>query len=388
MRRPEQIRVIKTLMDRIDRDVNVDAGGILHAPVSTYTCPDRAAKEWQTFFKEHPQMIGLSGDLPESGSFFTMNDFGLPILATRDQAGKFRAFANVCRHRGAIVEREARGKKHKFTCEFHAWTYSNEGDLVALPKQEHFGAIDKACHGLVELPAVEQYGLLFVHPKVDVELNIDELLGGLSDELDAYGFSQFVQTGDDTYEHAMNWKLAIDTFGETYHFGSLHKNTLFPLFHGNVQCYDTYGRNHRMSLCQRGIDPMRELPESEWTLHDAVFPVYYLFPNVQVNVGAGGVTLVRVYPDGDNPHHSRSKISFYHHPDVLAVDPEAATYAARTFGEIIRDEDYAAAARTHQGACSGAIDHFVFGRNEPPLHHYHQTYREALGMEPLPLIKA
>ena len=139
MRRPEQIRVIKTLMDRIDRDVNVDAGGILHAPVSTYTCPDRAAKEWQTFFKEHPQMIGLSGDLPESGSFFTMNDFGLPILATRDQAGKFRAFANVCRHRGAIVEREARGKKHKFTCEFHAWTYSNEGDLVALPKQEHFG---------------------------------------------------------------------------------------------------------------------------------------------------------------------------------------------------------------------------------------------------------
>ena len=29
-----------------------------------------------------------------------------------------------------------------------------------------------------------------------------------------------------------------------------------------------------------------------------------------------------------------------------------------------------------------------FGRNEPALHHYHNTYREALGMEPLPLLEA
>ncbi len=29
----------------------------------------------------------------------------------------------------------------------------------------------------------------------------------------------------------------------------------------------------------------------------------------------------------------------------------------------------------------------LFGRNEPALHHYHNTYREALGMEPLPLIE-
>jgi hypothetical protein len=28
----------------------------------------------------------------------------------------------------------------------------------------------------------------------------------------------------------------------------------------------------------------------------------------------------------------------------------------------------------------------VFGRNEPALHHYHNTYRAALGMEPLPLL--
>ena len=37
---------------------------------------------------------------------------------------------------------------------------------------------------------------------------------------------------------------------------------------------------------------------------------------------------------------------------------------------------------------SGDLPELIFGRNEPALHHYHNTYREALGMEPLPLIEA
>jgi len=58
------------------------------------------------------------------------------------------------------------------------------------------------------------------------------------------------------------------------------------------------------------------------------------------------------------------------------------------FGEIIRDEDYVAAAASHKGLRSGKIDHILFGQNEPALHHYHNTYREALNLEPMPLIKS
>ncbi len=58
---------------------------------------------------------------------------------------------------------------------------------------------------------------------------------------------------------------------------------------------------------------------------------------------------------------------------------------ARRFASIIRDEDYVAAAASQRGADSGLIRHFVFGRNEPALHHYHNTYNEALGLPPLPL---
>ena len=52
------------------------------------------------------------------------------------------------------------------------------------------------------------------------------------------------------------------------------------------------------------------------------------------------------------------------------------------------DEDYVMAASQQAAANAGALDHIVFGRNEPTLHHYHNTYRARLGMDPLPLFAA
>ena len=77
-------------------------------------------------------MIGLSGDLPRPGSFVTAHDLGVPVLTVRDDEGTFRAFLNVCRHRGTIVETRPRGAGTKFSCPFHGWTYSNRGELAEL----------------------------------------------------------------------------------------------------------------------------------------------------------------------------------------------------------------------------------------------------------------
>lgn len=392
MERPEQIRVIKGLLNHLDNGTNVDAGGQVRNPVGAYIDPKMAADEWREFFQNYTQLLGMSGDLPQKGSFFTSNDLGKPILCTRDNDGKFHAFLNVCRHRGTIVESEERGRRTVFTCPFHAWSYSAKGKLVAVPKEEHFGPVDKSCNGLVELPAEEKYGLLFIHPQPDGELAIDDMLGDLAAEFDAWNLQEYGLQYATRYDHAMNWKLAIDTFGETYHFEVLHKNTLAADLYGNVQMYDTYKRNHRMNLCQRSIETLRDLPEEQWHILQAAIPVYYLFPNIQLILGRGGPTLVRVYPDFENPHNSHSQITFYLHPDIkkMALDPAMreryleVENRMQGFAEIIRDEDYAAAATSHQGATSGALEYFTYGRNEPALHHYHNTYRAALG---LPLLK-
>ena len=59
MKQEEQIRVVEGLMSHLDNDTNVDAGCQLRNPVSAYTDPDIAAREWSTFFQGHPQVLGL-----------------------------------------------------------------------------------------------------------------------------------------------------------------------------------------------------------------------------------------------------------------------------------------------------------------------------------------
>ena len=389
MKHSEQISQIKVLMARLDSGTTVDAGGFRLNPTSVYTDPDLAAQEQQAFFASHPQVIGCSGELPEPNSFFTLSDLGVPMLATRDSQGRFRVFVNSCRHRGAIVEERDRGSGRRFSCPFHNWTYDTGGALVGVAKPDHFGDIDRECRSLVELPAVEQYGLLFVHPQLDGTIDVDGLLGAeLAAEMESWRFDKLAYLGNDTYEAACNWKLAMDTFGETYHFTTLHQNSLITQFHGNVQAYDTFGRNHRMLLVKRTIDSLRELPEDEWDITTAALPVYWLFPNVQLMPFAEVCVMIRAYPDPVSPSRHTSRVSFYARPDMLedSALSDALSYAVHRFGSIIRDEDYAASASQQVTADSGRVEHVIFGRNEPALHHYHNTYRAALGMDTLPLL--
>lgn len=404
-----QVRIIKELMRQLDEGENHDAGVQYRMPTSSYVCPDLADKEWTTLFREHPQMIGLSGDLPEPGSFFTMNDFGVPVLATRDKQGQFHAFVNSCRHRGARVAEEAKGKRSLFVCPFHSWSYTSKGDLAGVPQMDHFGKIDKSCYGLLALPAIEHEGMLWVHPQPDGKLDIDDLLGPLVEELASHKLAELKSTAEKTIEMDLNWKLANDTFGETYHFAKLHKNTLGQVYYGNNLAYEEFGRNHRFVTANKTINVLRDKPESEWDLMNVSFVLYYLFPNIQLVLSSRLVNVVRIYPDKKNPGRSISKIRSYFTQDVLdmievadedsIITPDK-VYQPRkpedlftpessleVFSSTIEQEDYVMGEHQQRTAESGLITHSILGRNEAPLHHFHNSFREALDMSPLELVE-
>lgn len=82
-------------------------------------------------------------------------------------------------------------------------------------------------------------------------------------------------------------------------------------------------------------------------------------------------------------------VSFYLKPALAAMGDEVAAFAAdiaQKFAYVIRDEDYAMATSQQTAADSGALRDVIFGRNEPALHHYHNTYLDVLGLEQLPLL--
>ena len=227
-------------------------------------------------------------------------------------------------------------------------------------------------------------------------MNLDELLGEwFNDEFPTWHFGDMIPINHDAYDTACNWKLAMDTFGETYHFSALHKDTLFNSFHGNVQCYDQEGHLHRMVLCRREIDEMRLLPEDQWDISIAGLPVYWIFPNVILMPFRFGCFLVRAYPTDGDPGRHISRVDFYMKSELVeASGQEAAevntmiTTIAQIFAEIIRDEDYVMGESQQRAANSGSLERVIFGRNEPALHHYHQTYARKLGDAPMPLVDA
>jgi phenylpropionate dioxygenase-like ring-hydroxylating dioxygenase large terminal subunit len=210
-----------------------------------------------------------------------------------------------------------------------------------------------------------------------------------NDEFPTWNFAELVPLTQQVFDTGCNWKLAMDTFGETYHFSVLHRDTLFNGFHGNVQCYDEAGHLHRMILCKRDIDAMRLLPEEQWDITVAGLPVYWIFPNVILLPFDAGCFLVRAYPDRNDPGRHVSHVSFYLKPALAAIGDEITVFAAdiaEKFSHVIRDEDYAMASSQQTAANSGALRHVIFGRNEPALHHYHNTYLALLGLEQLPLL--
>jgi phenylpropionate dioxygenase-like ring-hydroxylating dioxygenase large terminal subunit len=396
-----QVEILKELMQQLDEGRNIDAGVQYRMPTTSYVCPEQAKRENEAFFQDHPQLIGLSGDLPEPGSFLTMNDFGTPILATRDKNGEFHAFLNACRHRSVEVASEARGRRSVFMCPFHQWSYANTGELLTIPDEDHFGPIDKCCHGLLALPAVERGGLLWVHPRVGGELDLEKLLGSeLATEIDSFGIENQQFVGDKTIDMKLNWKFANDTFGETYHFGKLHKSTLGQLYYGNNLHFEEFGRHHRFVTASRGIDALREMPEKDWRIEQGTFVMYHLFPNVQLITSKAQSTLIRIYPHADGAGRSVTKVSFYWTQEVIdfaesqkrdfdaskvyefdsRADAGASLEASlEVFHSTIEREDYVMGEMQQRAAENGQLKEIIFGRNEPALHHFHNNYREALG---------
>ena len=393
MRNDERQRLIGILKDGFENGGPVQGEGIVRSPLSDYTSPELLAEERNIFFRQTPLFMGLSVDLPENGSYWADSETGLPILMTRDGEGRFRAFANTCRHRGTQVVPDGRGNRVRFSCPFHAWTYSSSGDLIAINKADRFGEIDKSQYGLIELPAAERHNMLWVKPTPGGEIDVDKCLGGLQDDMAHWNLDAPSYAASQVLHAKINWKLAIDTFGENYHFDVLHRESLSKDIRGNLQTHDTFGPNYRMVFAfNRFPEIAKAVPDGdEWPFRLMTLSVYFVYPNTIFLVDPYAVDVLRIFPDADDPAKSTTAHAYYVLPEMKSYFADPAhperSYENRfdDFNHVIMNEDYRMAESTQRCADAGIQSHILFGRNEPALLHYHNAHRRGLGR---PLLEA
>ena len=386
MEQSERIRILNTLTEHIANGTTADAGGIMRAPMSDFTCPQLLAQEQDVFFRDTPLCMGLSSELPKPNTYWSDNSTGIPILMVRDGEGQFRAYANICRHRGSLVVPEGRGSKGRFTCPFHAWTYGNDGCLVAVSQNEHFGNVSSMDLSLITLPSAEMYGTLWVRPTQGDPIDEDECLGGLQDDLVHWKFEDHPFAGIQTIDARMNWKLGIDSYGELYHLNVLHARTVGKEVVGNLQTFDSFNNNLRMVIANQKFDLVRMLmPDmSRWPYKQITSTVYFLYPNVIMMVDTFGVDFLRIFPLEDSPSKSRTIHTWYISPSIQQYFTDhTTTYEdrLRRFRDSVENEDYVMGAEIQINAERGIQSEIVLGRNEVSLQHCHNAHRLALGRD-------
>ncbi|MEM9277669.1 MAG: SRPBCC family protein [Pseudomonadota bacterium] len=308
MDRQTEISLIREIIGLANQSSAFLDDSIAHSPISRYSSPERFERERAMIFKRRPVVVAQSSELEGENAYLAKDFLGLPILLTRDNEGKVRAFLNVCRHRGARLERGATGCKRIFTCPYHAWSFTNDGALRAVPQEDQgFPDLSRAERGLRRLPAQEAHGFIWIIANPDsAEMpDIDSWLSGLAPDLEWIGLADHRIAAIEEIDIAANWKLLMEGGMEAYHFRVAHKNTIGPYFPDNLLTYNTLGPHIRAVLPRISMPNLQETPQEQWQIRQDANMVYTLMCNTQLLVQQDHVMWFHFEPVSEATTHMR-----------------------------------------------------------------------------------
>jgi choline monooxygenase len=327
----------------------VVTAGTRTLPWSWYADPAALRLEQDRIFRRSWQYVGHASEVAESGSFTATRVGDVPVVLVRDEAGELRAFLNVCRHRGSLVC-EGSGRRATLQCPYHAWTYGLDGRLLAAPRSEREGGIERDALGLVPL-RLETWGpFLFCNPDPEAA-PLADLLGAVPERIAAAGIDvaalRFHHRWEAEYE--ANWKICAENFLECYHCPTAHPS-FSAVMDVSPDAYLLEADEPRLSQHapprpgpRTGYDPAGEIERGQFHL---------FFPGTVVNVMAGrpNLSIGPILPLG--PERTYRFLDYFVAPDA----DEAWIDAMLELDAQVGAEDRALVERVQRGVRAGVLD--------------------------------
>lgn len=176
--------------------------------------------------------------LPNAGDYHCVDLLDVPLVVTRDSAGRLQVLSRVCRHRGMPVV-EGTGNRQDFSCPYHLWRYDLQGKLLFAPAMDRFPAFDATRCNLPTVRHEEWGGWLFVNLSASA-VPLAEQLAPLTARFGNVDTAQLVTATTLDFDSPWNWKVMVENFLESYHHIGPHANTLQPY----NPAFGTYATEH------------------------------------------------------------------------------------------------------------------------------------------------
>ncbi len=355
----------------------------LSLPGWVYHDADYFKVEMERVIRPSWQIVCHESDIPGAGDWRTLELLGESIIVIRGQDGIARAFANVCRHRGARLVDGESGCAKRLTCPYHAWTYATDGRLVAVPRRATYRGLDVADWGLIVIEIESWHGFLFVR-LASGGPSVAEMMAPYEHEIAPRRFEALRALGRITLRpRPVNWKNIADNYSDGLHIDVAHPG-LARLFGGSYRI-EAGAHVDRMSgeLATRPSASLSErayqhfLPEGA----DRTWLYFKLWPNVVFDIYPDQVDFMHFVPV--SPTETLIREIAYALPDAEIPEPsrrrmKAARYLNWRINRQVNAEDTALVARVQQGMGSSFYTPGPLGEGEVCLRSFAHKLRRII----------
>ncbi|CAB3745575.1 Carnitine monooxygenase oxygenase subunit [Paraburkholderia sediminicola] len=326
-------------------------GVALGLPGRAYFSTDFYEAERRNIFATGWMGVGFAHELPEVGDAKAVTIAGWELLLVRASDRSIKCFHNVCRHRGMkIVEGECSARDLR--CQYHAWTYSLDGKLVATPgiagvRQNDSPGISRDALGLLSVRCEQWLGVVFVNLDGHALPLVEHLKPAISRVERSFDLSSIEHTPggrQGTFHYAANWKIVLEGSIEDYHLPFVHR----AFDHSADYATEDGGSVYAGFSSRRTLDEAARRYEAESDgLRLPVMPtmsktgmtesmVLFVFPNTVLSCGPFSISTSLIVPTGPESTTYRSTTHFVReaaHERFRAVRERSADFWKDVFGE-------------------------------------------------------
>jgi benzoate/toluate 1,2-dioxygenase alpha subunit len=209
---------------------------------SVYTDPEVFELEMRAIFEGSWIYLAHENEIPQPGDFRTGRMGRQPIIITRGEDDSINVLINSCRHRANAVCREERGNAMSFRCPYHAWVYTNKGQLIGVADRPRYSEdFDAAEYSLVKVPRVDSYrGLIFASLSEDVP-SLSEHLGMTKKYIDLWADKNLeggpIVPRPHRYGYEGNWKFQAENGVDGYHPGIVHESAFAAFAASGIRAF-------------------------------------------------------------------------------------------------------------------------------------------------------